>query len=194
MVDVKDANCRDENSHRPDAETLNKSTRLDDYVLVARPLHTSLPGSITDHHSDLKWRPIMNRLFLASCAICLTCVTAIAQTPPLPQSQPGTAAQIGEKIERGLNQIGAELSQAWADVRKSVEKMGVQGRVYGRLHWDKALENATLDIEVRDGQVVVLKGKVDTAAAKVKAEQLARDTIGVSSVVNEVAVTSVSSR
>jgi osmotically-inducible protein OsmY len=135
----------------------------------------------------------MNRLFLASFTICLSCIVASAQTPPLPQSQPGTAAQIGEKIDRGLNQIGAEISQAWAEVRKSVEKMGVQGRVYGRLHWDKALESGTFDIEVRDGQVVVLKGKVDTASAKLKAEQLARDTIGVTSVVNELAVTSVSS-
>ena len=66
--------------------------------------------------------------------------------------------------------------------------MGVQGRVYGRLHWDKALEGATLDISVRDGQVVVLAGKVATAAAKQKAEQLARDTVGVESVVNELAV------
>ena len=64
---------------------------------------------------------------------------------------------------------------------------------YGRLHWDKALENATLDIDVRDGQVVVLKGKVDSAAAKQKAEQLTRDTIGVTSVVNELAVTTTSS-
>jgi hypothetical protein len=135
----------------------------------------------------------MKRLFLKSFALCLSCVVASAQTPPLPQSQPGTAAQIGEKIDRGLNQIGAELSQAWAEARKSVEKMGVQGRVYGRLHWDKALETATVDIEVRDGQAVVLKGKVDTAAAKLKAEQLARDTIGVTSVVNELAVARVAS-
>jgi osmotically-inducible protein OsmY len=64
----------------------------------------------------------------------------------------------------------------------------VQGRVYGRLHWDKALEGAALDIDVRDKQVVVLRGKVASAAAKQKAEQLAGDTIGVSSVVNELAI------
>jgi hyperosmotically inducible periplasmic protein len=130
----------------------------------------------------------MKKLLLAGIAICLACVAAAAQAPPPPQSQPGTAAQIGEKIDRGLNQIGAELSQAWAEARKSVEKMGVQGRVYGRLHWDKALENATLDIDVRDGQVVVLKGVVNGAAAKQKAEQLTRDTIGVTSVVNELTI------
>src|SRR3954471_9984343 len=129
----------------------------------------------------------MNRLFFAGLAICLCYAVAAAQAPQ-PQPQPGTAAQIGEKIDRGLNQIGAELSQAWADVRKSVEKMGVQGRVYGRLHWDKALEGAKLEISVRDNQAVVLSGNVASAAAKQKAEELARDTVGVSSVVNELSV------
>src|SRR6478735_6759726 len=138
--------------------------------------------------------PNMNRLFLYGLAICLWCEVAAAQAPPQPkapqptQPQPGTAAQIGEKIDRGLSQIGAELSQAWADVRKSVEKMGVQGRVYGRLHWDKELEGANLEVAVRDNQVVVLSGHVANAGAKLKAEQLARDTVGVTSVVNELVV------
>ena len=131
----------------------------------------------------------MTRLFLLSTAIVLASDITLGQTPQPPKPQPGPAAQIGEKIDRGINQIGTELGQAWADVRKSVEKMGVQGRVYGRLHWDKALESATLDIDVRDGQVVVLKGQVASANARQKAEQLARDTLGVGSVVNELTVT-----
>jgi hyperosmotically inducible periplasmic protein len=136
----------------------------------------------------------MTRLIPAGLAISLWCAAAAAQAPqppqaPQPQPQPGTAERIGEKIDRGLNQLGAELSQAWADVRKSVEKMGVQGRVYGRLHWDKALQGASLDITVRDNQVVVLSGSVASTAARQKAEDLARDTVGVSSVVNELSVT-----
>src|SRR6476661_2601483 len=135
----------------------------------------------------------MIRLFFASLTICLWCGIAAAQAPqpqkPQPQPQTGTAAQIGEKIDRGLTQIGAELKQGWEEARKSIEKMGVQGRVYGRLHWDKDLENANLEITVRDSQVVVLSGKVASAAAKQKAEQLARDTVGVGSVVNDLSVT-----
>ena len=125
----------------------------------------------------------MFKTFLIVAVACLCCPIASAQQPQ------GTAEKIGEKIDRGISQIGAELSQAWAEVRKSVDKMGVQGRVYGRLHWDKALENANLDIDVRDGQVVVLKGAVNSAAAKQKAEQLTGDTIGVTSVINELAIT-----
>ena len=66
--------------------------------------------------------------------------------------------------------------------------MGVQGRVYGRLHWDKSLENAKLEISVCDNHAVVLSGNVASTAAKEKAEELARDTIGVGSVVNELTV------
>lgn len=131
----------------------------------------------------------MNRFLLALPAVVISCLSAAGQTPPAPNSQPGTATRIGEQIDRGLTQIGAEISQAWAEVRKSVEKMGVQGRVYGRLHWDKALEGANLEVSVRDGQVVVLSGTVRSPAAKQTAEQLTRDTVGVSSVVNELAVT-----
>lgn len=136
----------------------------------------------------------MFRFDLFTLVAGLGIASAQAQTPPLPQTQPvpqaqpGTATQIGEKIDRGLSQIGAELSQAWSDVRKSVERMGVRGRVYGRLHWDKALEGARLDVSVRDNQVVVLTGHVATATAKIKAEQLANDTVGVTSVVNELVV------
>ena len=114
--------------------------------------------------------------------VCILCGLTSAQQPP------GTAEKLGERIDRGLSQIGTELSKAWAEARKSVESMGIQGRVYGRLRWDKALENADLDIDVRDNQVVVLKGKVATSDAKLKAEQLTRDTIGVTSVINELNV------
>src|SRR6478672_878157 len=114
----------------------------------------------------------MQRHLLALFAVLASCTMAAAQTPSAPKTQPGTATRIGEQIDRGLTQVGAELSQAWSEVRKSVEKMGVQGRVYGRLHWDKALEGANLEISVRDGQVVVLSGTVDNAAAKLKAEEL----------------------
>jgi len=130
----------------------------------------------------------MIRFSIAIAVVVFSALTAAAHAPPQPQSKPGPAAKIGEQIDRGLNQIGTELSQAWSEVRKSVEKMGVQGRVYGRLHWDKALEGANLEIGVREGNLVVLTGTVANAAAKLKAEQIARDTIGVNNVDNELSV------
>jgi hyperosmotically inducible protein len=130
----------------------------------------------------------MLRVAFASLALCVSCSIASAQAPPPLQTQPGAAEKLGETIDRGLSQLGAELSQAWTDVRRSVERMGVQGRVFGRLHWDKALQGAKLDVTVREGQVVVLTGTVTSSAAKVKAEELTRDTVDVRSVVNELVV------
>jgi hyperosmotically inducible periplasmic protein len=124
----------------------------------------------------------MPRLIL--CGILLFAGYAVASA----QQRPGTAEQIGQQIDRGLSQLGAELSEAWSEVRRGVEKMGVEGRVYGRLHWDKALEGAKLDIGVRDGKTVVLTGSVASEAARQKAEQLARDTVGVGGVINQLAV------
>lgn len=114
-------------------------------------------------------------------------VIGIAYSVVLAQP-PGPAEKLGERIDRGLSQIGAELSDAWSDVRRGVEKMGLQGRVFGRLHWDKALDGASLDIAVRNMNTVVLTGSVASEAAKAKAEQLARDTTGVGTVINQLAV------
>ncbi len=125
----------------------------------------------------------MVRSFAILGLVALGFAVASAQQPG-----GGTAEKIGEQIDRGLGRLGAELSEAWSDVRKGVEKMGVQGRVYGRLHWDKELNGAKLDIAVKDSSTVVLTGSVPTEAAKVKAEELARDTLGVSQVVNQLGV------
>ncbi len=118
---------------------------------------------------------------LGLAAVVFSCSLAISQ-------QPGPAEKLGERIDRGLGQIGSELSEAWSDARRGVEKMGLQGRVYGRLHWDKVLAGASLDIVIRDANTVVLTGSVPSEIAKAKAEQLAADTTGVTNVVNQLAV------
>src|SRR4051794_31580154 len=66
-------------------------------------------------------------------------------TPP-PVTNPGVGERLGESVDRGLNTLGDKLKRGWADVRRSVDEMGVQGRVYGRLHWDKAISNAPIEI------------------------------------------------
>lgn len=123
----------------------------------------------------------MRRFILLSIACCAFATQAIA-------AEEGTAERIGEKIDRGLNEVGARLKQGWATVRASVEKMGVEARVYSRLHWDKTLESAPITIEVRDRHTVVLKGSVPDSAARSKAVQLARDTVGVNAVDDHLAV------
>lgn len=100
----------------------------------------------------------------------------------------GLGERIGEKIDRGLNQLGKEVREQWTDIRRSVERMGTQGRVYSRVHWDKDLESAEIAIDLQSKDTVVLKGSVPNAAAKKKAVQLARDTVGVTQVIDELAI------
>lgn len=66
--------------------------------------------------------------------------------------------------------------------------MGVISRVYSRLHWDKALTSAMLELEVKAGGVVVLRGVVSDSAAKIKAVTLTADTVGVTQVVDELSI------
>jgi osmotically-inducible protein OsmY len=63
------------------------------------------------------------------------------------------------------------------------------GRVYSRLHWDKALHSSSLTVRM-EGTAVVLRGTVPDAAAKAKAVTLAADTVGVNKVVDELTLTS----
>jgi osmotically-inducible protein OsmY len=123
----------------------------------------------------------MKKLLFAVVAVGLVAVT-------FAEPAPGQLNQIGDQISRGLNQVGDELSQAWGDAKQAVERMGLQGRVYARLHWDKGLQGANLHIDVRDKSTVVLTGTVPTDAAKLKAGSLTSDTIGVAQVANDLTI------
>src|SRR5687768_14766013 len=85
---------------------------------------------------------------------------SFAVTLPAQQNEEGLGARIGEQLDRGVERIGRQLRRSWAEIRKSVDELGVQGRVYGRLRWDKALNKASIDVQVQDENIVVLTGTV----------------------------------
>lgn len=115
----------------------------------------------------------------------LTCTLAVLLTGLFVAPAP---AQIGERIDRALDRIGEDIRGGWEEARGAVNRMGVRGRVYSRVHWDKNLQGATIDIDAPEADVVVLRGSVPDAAAKRKAVQLASDTVGVARVVDELAI------
>jgi hypothetical protein len=111
--------------------------------------------------------------------------------PPVTNSAaPGAGERLGESVDRGLNNLGDKLRRGWADVKQSVNEMGVQGRVYGRLHWDKSLADAPLEIGVQNDNNVTLSGTVPDEAAHMTAVKLAQDTVGVGQVVDHLTVAS----
>ncbi len=111
------------------------------------------------------------------------------------RAQQGVGEKVGEGlddagrvIKRGLQRSGEAVRESFARTKTSVQNMGLEARVYGRLHWDKDLHGSSIELEVMDASTVVLKGVVPTAAAKTKAVVLSRDTVGVTQVIDQLAV------
>ena len=71
----------------------------------------------------------------------------------------------GKVIKRGLQRSGEAVRESFARTKTSVQNMGIEARVFGRLHWDKDLNGSAIELEVRDASVAILKGAVPTAAS-----------------------------
>ena len=115
------------------------------------------------------------------------------------QQGPGQTAgeKVGRKfdqalqgVKRGAAKLGNEIREGFDSARDKVDSMSTEARIYGRLHWDKDLNESAITLEIRDPDVVVLTGSVPDAAARTKAAKLAAETVGVGSVVNELGIAS----
>jgi BON domain len=94
-----------------------------------------------------------------------------------------------ETVRDGLNKTGETVRESFAKTRESVNAMGLGPRVYGRLHWDKALNGYSLFIKVDGGRVTV-RGVVPDAATEAKALTLVAETVGVKQVIDQLTVLS----
>ena len=110
---------------------------------------------------------------------------------PKSEAQEGLGEQIGAELDEGISRLSEEFREGWASLKQAVDKMGVQGRVYSRLRWDKQLSQADLDVDVEEGGIVALGGTVADETAKQKALQLAQDTVGVNRVIDRLTVPTV---
>jgi osmotically-inducible protein OsmY len=116
----------------------------------------------------------------------------LALSSELP-AQEGTAERIRRRIDEGVEKLTEEVREAWTDVRKRVDELGVQGRVYGRLRWDKALADEPIDVAVEkkstdEQSTVILTGRVNDEDARKKAIELAQDTVGVREVIDRLQI------
>jgi osmotically-inducible protein OsmY len=118
---------------------------------------------------------------LASCAVAFTLAagTCAAQdTTPKPTVGQRLESAV-QDLKKGAREAGDSIQQEFAHAKTSIHNMSVSSRVYGRLHWDKELQGAKLSVDVKEDGNAYLTGTVPTAAAKVKAVALTRDTVGV---------------
>jgi osmotically-inducible protein OsmY len=135
---------------------------------------------------------------LAGLALGLTLAAwsplGLAQQAPPPQKGT-TGEKVGEKVDeavqsikRGVREASESIREQFAKAKASVHRMNVESRVYGRLHWDKALTDAHIDLSVDNDGIATLRGNVADIKAKLKAVELARDTVGIARVVDELKV------
>ena len=102
--------------------------------------------------------------------------------------RPGVVERAGRALDNAGRAVRESVETAFAKTRAAVERQGVIDRVYSRLHWDRVLVGSTLDLEVLDGSTVILRGAVPDEEAKRRAVILARDTVGVEQVVDELGI------
>jgi hyperosmotically inducible protein len=106
--------------------------------------------------------------------------------------QPGVAGRVGETLDnvgrglvRGAQEVTESVRRRFEVVRAEVSRMGVPSRVYSRIHWDKTLVDSRIEVHMMRDGLVLLRGVVPDAAAKLHAVELARDTVDVTGVVDE---------
>jgi hypothetical protein len=90
------------------------------------------------------------------------------------------ARETGAKIGEGVA-LGAERAQ------RAVSEVSLTAKIKSKMTLDDTVEAAQIDVDTT-GSVVTLRGTVDSEAKRARAVQLARETDGVTSVVNELRV------
>ena len=92
-----------------------------------------------------------------------------------------------ETVRDGLNKTGETVREGFAKTRDSVQGMGVLSRVYGRVHWDKALYSSSIFVKA-EGGIITIRGMVPDEDTKAKAIDLVKDTVGVTRVIDQLSV------
>ena len=100
------------------------------------------------------------------------------------------AGDAAEKLGDAAKATGAAAAQAAKDAAPVVADAGVTAAVKTRLLADPDVAGLRIDVDTKD-KVVTLTGTVKTAAQVAEAEKLARETPGVTRVVNNLKVGSV---
>jgi hyperosmotically inducible periplasmic protein len=103
-------------------------------------------------------------------------------------AQDGILSRTGQALDnvgRGIkNAVDNEVARGQIDA----EDREVLTRVMRRVEWDKHLVGSTIQFEVQPGRAVVLRGSVPSPVHKQRAVELVASTVGVTAVVDQLAV------
>jgi osmotically-inducible protein OsmY len=94
-------------------------------------------------------------------------------------------ARIGRKVAARAQAMSAStgdrLHTGWQSFRANLDDSGLDARVATRLRWDKSLADTPIQVEVRGG-IVILRGSVAALEQRQRAVALAKSTVGVEDV------------
>jgi hypothetical protein len=115
-------------------------------------------------------------------------VVAVALVSSVVFAQDGPLRRAGQALDNAGRNIRYRVETEIARGQAAVQDREVLNRVARRIEWDKQFLGSTMRIEVRPGGTVVLQGSVLNDAVKRRAVDMVQNTIGVSSVIDELAV------
>ena len=126
---------------------------------------------------------------MRTLAVAFTAVTAVAISLPA-AAQQRYEEQTNRPADRGADPSinrPAERPTTRDEVRQDAKNAGLTGKVKTALAAHVSLKTLRINVD-SDGTVVTLKGAVDSEDTKVRAEEVARNVEGVTSVNNQLTV------
>lgn len=126
---------------------------------------------------------IRHKLLPSLSAALLVIVSAVAS-----QAQDGPLRRAGRALDNTGKNIRARVEGEVVRGEITAQERDLLARVTNRIRWDKKLANSVLQIRVDVEGAVVLRGSVVDKAAKDRAVDLADSTVGVTKVIDELAV------
>jgi osmotically-inducible protein OsmY len=103
-------------------------------------------------------------------------------------AQDGPLRRAGQALDNAGKNLRYRVETEIARGQVAVQDREVLHRVARRIEWDKQFLGSTLRIEVRPGGTVLLQGSVPGDAVRQRAVDVVQNTIGVSGVVDELAI------
>lgn len=108
----------------------------------------------------------------------------------------GCKARDGDILVKAAQRIGAKFeavggatpSGLTAQFRSAAGGASLGARVENRIRWDRYLKDSSVEVLLTGTGVVTLRGEVPDRALKLRAVELARTTVGVDRVVDELTV------
>ena len=106
----------------------------------------------------------------------------------VPDRPTGTSGQFETDRAREIGaEAGARIGEAGARAKAGLDEAGITARIKAKMALDDFVKARAIDVTT-SGSTVTLTGSVGSAEERVRAERLARETDGVTQVVNRLTI------